>query len=150
MRLERRDTSIAIGLVAAVSVAVAIEFAVSDFLIDSKTSTLTPIARVFLVVGTSCLMVLAILFLLQRFLIRQAYHLEEGPARAHSRMSTVISLVRGVLWAIVVIVAVLAGLAESGMDIGPMLAGAGVVGIAIGLGAQSLLRDILAGVFFVA
>jgi len=35
-----------------------------------------------------------------------------------------------------------------GLDIGPLLAGAGVVGIAIGFGAQALVRDIISGIFF--
>ena len=39
-------------------------------------------------------------------------------------------------------------LSSLGVDIGPLLAGAGVVGIAIGFGAQTLVRDIVSGVFF--
>ena len=38
--------------------------------------------------------------------------------------------------------------ASLGVDIGPLLAGAGVVGIAIGFGAQALVRDIVSGIFF--
>ena len=39
-------------------------------------------------------------------------------------------------------------LAELGVQIGPLLAGAGVVGVAIGFGAQTLVKDIIAGMFF--
>ena len=42
----------------------------------------------------------------------------------------------------------LSALAAMGLQIGPLLAGAGVVGIAVGFGAQTLVRDILSGVFF--
>ena len=36
-------------------------------------------------------------------------------------------------------------LAVSGIDVGPLLASAGVVGIAVGLGAQNLIKDLIAG-----
>jgi small-conductance mechanosensitive channel len=39
-------------------------------------------------------------------------------------------------------------LGDLGIDIGPLLAGAGVVGIALGFGAQALVRDVIAGLFF--
>jgi moderate conductance mechanosensitive channel len=40
-------------------------------------------------------------------------------------------------------------LSEIGLDVGPLIAGAGVLGIAIGFGAQSLVKDFLTGVFFI-
>jgi xanthosine utilization system XapX-like protein len=43
------------------------------------------------------------------------------------------------------VVAVIVALATLGLDIGPLLAGLGVVGIAIGFGAQSLVRDVISG-----
>jgi small-conductance mechanosensitive channel len=39
-------------------------------------------------------------------------------------------------------------LASLGINIGPLLAGAGVIGIAIGLGAQTLVRDVVSGIFY--
>ena len=41
-------------------------------------------------------------------------------------------------------------LSSLGVDIGPLLAGAGVIGIAVGFGAQTLVRDVISGVFFLA
>jgi small-conductance mechanosensitive channel len=41
-------------------------------------------------------------------------------------------------------------LASLGIDIGPLIAGAGVVGVAVGFGAQTLVRDIIAGMFYLA
>ena len=38
-------------------------------------------------------------------------------------------------------------LGEAGFDVGPLLAGAGVAGLAIGFGAQNLVRDVISGVF---
>ena len=46
------------------------------------------------------------------------------------------------------VVAVVVALATLGLDIGPLLAGLGVVGIAVGFGAQSLVRDVISGIFF--
>ena len=43
--------------------------------------------------------------------------------------------------------AAIVGLGEAGFQLGPLIAGAGVVGLAIGFGAQSLVRDVLAGMF---
>jgi small-conductance mechanosensitive channel len=45
------------------------------------------------------------------------------------------------------IVAVIMSLKEAGFDIGPILAGAGIVGLAVGFGAQNLVRDVITGVF---
>jgi hypothetical protein len=45
-------------------------------------------------------------------------------------------------------VAIIVALTTLGLDIGPLLAGLGVVGIAIGFGAQSVVRDVISGIFF--
>ncbi len=67
--------------------------------------------------------------------------------RAH-RMATLLPLLRKVLQVMLVVAVTMIVLSSLGIEIGPLLAGAGVVGIAIGLGAQSTIADILAGVFF--
>jgi small-conductance mechanosensitive channel len=67
---------------------------------------------------------------------------------ARSRLGTLLPLVRSVVRAFLAIAVVMIGLSAFGVDIGPLLAGAGVVGIAIGFGAQALVRDIFSGVFF--
>jgi len=50
---------------------------------------------------------------------------------------------------VIVIVAIFMVLSEVGIDITPLLAGAGVAGIALGFGAQSLIRDFLSGIFII-
>lgn len=65
-----------------------------------------------------------------------------------SRAHTVLPLLRSVVMAIVVIVVAFIILSALGLDIGPLLTGAGIVGIAIGFGAQTLVRDIFSGFFF--
>jgi small-conductance mechanosensitive channel len=49
---------------------------------------------------------------------------------------------------VLVVIWVMIALSAVGLDIGPLLAGAGVVGIALGFGAQTLVRDVVSGIFF--
>jgi len=65
------------------------------------------------------------------------------------RMQTLLPLARKFVLAILVVMTVMLILSGLGVNIGPLLAGAGVVGVAIGFGAQTLVRDILTGVFFI-
>jgi small-conductance mechanosensitive channel len=65
-----------------------------------------------------------------------------------SRMRTLLPLARGTIFAVVCIMSVMTALAALGVNIGPLLAGAGVVGLAIGFGAQTLVRDIISGAFY--
>lgn len=73
---------------------------------------------------------------------------DEGGARGASRLATLLPLVRtGILVVIVGTVAAMV-MVQLGINLAPLFAGAGVVGIAIGFGAQYLIRDIFSGVFF--
>ena len=65
------------------------------------------------------------------------------------RARTLGSLIRNVASALVVGIATLMILRELGVDIAPVLAGAGVVGLAVGFGAQTLVRDIISGFFLI-
>jgi small conductance mechanosensitive channel len=65
------------------------------------------------------------------------------------RARTLGSLIRNVASALIALIAVLMTLRELGIDIAPVLAGAGVVGLAIGFGAQTLVRDIITGFFLI-
>ena len=72
----------------------------------------------------------------------------EGGGKGASRLKTLLPLFRKFLMATLATMVVMLVLSSLGVDIGPLLAGAGVVGIAIGFGAQTLVRDIVSGVFF--
>ena len=69
-------------------------------------------------------------------------------ARKNARIRTLLPVFRNMLGATLLIVAALMVLAAIGIEIGPLIAGAGVVGVAVGFGAQSLVKDIIAGIFF--
>lgn len=73
---------------------------------------------------------------------------EEGSGGGTSRVTTLLPLFRNFLLIVIVIVAGMVALAELGVDIAPLFAGAGVLGLAIGFGAQSLIKDIFSGAFF--
>jgi small conductance mechanosensitive channel len=63
------------------------------------------------------------------------------------RTATLINLVRRVIRLFVLLTAVSMIMKELGMTIGPLLASAGIVGLAIGFGAQNLVRDVVSGFF---
>jgi small-conductance mechanosensitive channel len=70
-------------------------------------------------------------------------------AEIERRVHTIGNLVVRVAGSVIAIIAVLMALDLFGIDIGPAVAGLGVVGIAVGFGAQTLVRDWLAGIFVV-
>jgi small conductance mechanosensitive channel len=63
------------------------------------------------------------------------------------RTQTLGSIVRYVLIIAIIIVAAMTVLKELGVEIGPVLAAAGIVGLAVGFGAQSLVKDVISGFF---
>ena len=72
----------------------------------------------------------------------------EGGGQGGSRLSTVLPMIRLVVLTLIAVMTVLLALSNIGIDVTPLLAGAGIVGIAIGFGAQTLVKDIVSGVFF--
>ncbi len=64
-----------------------------------------------------------------------------------ARVRTLFQLFRNAFTVLVIVMAALLGLSEVGVDIGPLIAGAGVVGLAISFGAQTLVKDIITGAF---
>jgi len=65
-----------------------------------------------------------------------------------TRIGTVLPLIRAFIQITLIVMAVLISLSSLGVNIGPLIAGAGVVGLAIGFGAQTLVRDIVSGFFY--
>ncbi|MGR9246196.1 mechanosensitive ion channel domain-containing protein [Rhizobium leguminosarum] len=78
----------------------------------------------------------------------QAGHQEGPDARRRQRLNTLLPILRNVLFLAIGAVGFLMILDAVGIQIGPLLAGAGVVGIAVGFGAQTLVKDIISGVFY--
>ena len=86
---------------------------------------------------------------LERRLQAQYARAGEPPSEAGKRVETLLRLVRQgarlAIWTVLLLVV----LKELGVEIGPILAGAGIVGVAVGFGAQNLVRDLLSGFFFI-
>jgi moderate conductance mechanosensitive channel len=69
------------------------------------------------------------------------------PERRRQRVETIGSVLRGASTVALFALVVLLALSELRVNLAPLLAGAGIVGVALGFGAQSLVRDVLAGLF---
>ncbi|MCA1299000.1 mechanosensitive ion channel family protein [Stappia indica] len=68
--------------------------------------------------------------------------------KGETRLATLLPLFRNFLLISIVAIAAMLALSELGVNIAPLFAGAGVVGLAVGFGAQTLIRDIFSGAFF--
>ena len=75
---------------------------------------------------------------------------EETRPGAGSRLATLMPLLRIFLAITISVLALLIVLSELGVNIGPLLAGASVFGLAISFGSQALVRDIVSGVFYLS
>ncbi|MBC00682.1 MAG: mechanosensitive ion channel protein [Rhodobacteraceae bacterium] len=65
-----------------------------------------------------------------------------------SRLATLLPIFRNFLLITIVVIAGMVALSHLGVNIAPLFAGAGVVGLAVGFGSQTLIRDIFSGAFF--
>lgn len=75
-------------------------------------------------------------------------HGDSEEARRRARLRTLLPILRNMLMVVVVTVAAMMVLSALGVEIGPLIAGAGVAGVAIGFGAQTLVKDVISGVFY--
>jgi len=105
--------------------------------------------------GIKIICILIAVYLVNRFgkkfidsAIRKAIKQADHEAEA-KRENTLTGIFGGALKIIVWLVAVMMILPEFGINIGALLAGAGIIGLAISFGAQSLIRDYLAGLFII-
>ncbi|WP_300037299.1 mechanosensitive ion channel family protein [uncultured Roseobacter sp.] len=73
---------------------------------------------------------------------------DEGGGSSASRLATLLPLFRNFILIVLLVTILLIILLELGVNVGPLFAGAGVVGVAVGFGSQALVRDIFSGGFF--
>jgi small-conductance mechanosensitive channel len=73
---------------------------------------------------------------------------EGDEARRRARLQTLLPIVRNMSFVVLAVIVVLMTLAAMGIEIGPLIAGAGVVGVAVGFGAQTLVKDVISGMFY--
>jgi small conductance mechanosensitive channel len=70
-------------------------------------------------------------------------------ARREQRAGAMGSLLKSVVTGVIFTMVVIMALAEIGLDVAPLIASAGIVGVALGFGAQSLVKDFLSGIFMI-
>lgn len=106
-----------------------------------------PLARVGLILVLMIAAVEFIGFAGSTFMARVVS--KTGNRRRAAKLRTVAPLMQGLANALIVMMALSMVLSEAGVQVAPLLAGAGIAGIAIGFGAQSLVKDLFTGVFLI-
>jgi small conductance mechanosensitive channel len=86
---------------------------------------------------------------LETVLIRAGELSEKVLGAARQRVTTLVSVLRTIAVGLVWFIVALVSLGQIGLNIGPILAGAGVIGLAVGFGAQNLVRDLVSGFFII-
>lgn len=142
----RRIVSAIVGVVALLALLQAWGVDVGDWLFHSTVGQ--GLLRVVATLLVTSLAAIAAWEAVVRGITRRiAYWTGEGDRLRASRWRTLLPMVRTGLFAILVLAVVLAGLGEAGVDTAPLIASAGVVGIAVGFGSQKLVQDFITGVF---
>ncbi|MCG3116938.1 MAG: mechanosensitive ion channel family protein [Candidatus Manganitrophus sp. SA1] len=108
--------------------------------------------RIILLVAAGLIGIRVLSFLLHRMeeiLIKTREPVETVKGSTRKRVTTLVGILKTIgyfsIWAIVLI----SCLDQVGVNVAPILAGAGIVGLAVGFGAQNLVRDVIAGFFMI-
>jgi moderate conductance mechanosensitive channel len=123
------------------------DLSLSDWLPPQAGPILGGLGRVLLVASVAAAGLELTNFAARHFIQRMARR--NSDRRRLAKLHTITPLISGLANAIIVIVATAMALSEVGIQIAPLLAGAGVAGIAIGFGAQSLVKDLFTGAFLI-
>jgi len=86
---------------------------------------------------------------MERRLVESGKKQGDIPTEASKRAETIVRLLRQLVLIVVWVMALLVILNELGVSVAPILASAGVLGLAVGFGAQNLVRDVISGFFFI-
>jgi len=103
------------------------------------------------------LILIVLLYFISRWIFRftiakvqlrlQTKYEKETNLEKGKRITTLIGILKGVVNIVLTTIFILVFLKELGIDIAPLLAGAGLIGLAVGFGAQELVRDVISGFF---
>jgi len=109
--------------------------------------------RFLLILGLGWLAMHGLHFVLERIRTalfnRQVIDSDIEAIEASKRVDTLVKLIRQAITIVISIMVLLLALREVGLDITPILASAGIVGLAVGFGAQNLVRDVISGFFMI-
>ncbi|MFP4164476.1 MAG: mechanosensitive ion channel family protein [Chitinispirillaceae bacterium] len=111
------------------------------------------LTNIVIIVGVSVLALYIISFLVSNFQKSAANRMLSSRAvndvEVQKRVDTLGKVLRKIAFSAVIVIAFLMVMDELGIDIKAMLAGVGIVGLAVGFGAQSLVRDVISGLFII-
>lgn len=117
---------------------------VADWLI----TTIPALLVIFIVFVIAMKLLRMLINKLKTFVVSRSTHrTEETSAENEKRINTLMAILKQTGMVVLWLVFIMILLKEFGLDIGPLIASAGVIGLAIGFGAQELVRDIISGFF---
>lgn len=93
------------------------------------------------------LLAVAVLWLVFVSWIEHRLNPNTGSGAPSARETTLLTILRNTVAIVLLVMTAMIVLAEIGVNIGPLLAGAGVLGLAVGFGAQKLVQDVITGIF---
>jgi small conductance mechanosensitive channel len=144
--LLRTVLQVLVLLIGAILVLEAWNVDVFDWLVsDSGRAVIGALASIIAIIVIAMIVLEVAATLIDRYLT--SVDEDGGLVERSQRARTLLPLARNALRVVVSVVAILMILSEVGIDIAPVLAGVGVVGLAIGFGAQTLVKDIITGLF---
>ena len=130
------------------------------FSFDQFGPWLVEVMTSFAEAGTQILLILVVAVIAKRFirlglthletlLIHRGKESEEVPGSTEKRVKTLTGLLRTICLVIIWSVAIIMSFGQIGIDITPIIASAGILGLAVGFGAQNLVRDVISGFFII-
>ncbi|WP_439514153.1 mechanosensitive ion channel domain-containing protein [Oceanibaculum nanhaiense] len=102
----------------------------------------TTVVTILIILGVAAAIWEAVSLMVERYLKRL-----DDQGQTSTRAKTLLPLVRNALMIVLITLVTLIILSELGVNIAPLLAGAGVIGLAIGFGSQALVKDVITGLF---
>ncbi len=112
---------------------------------DTGQRVLSSVTTILAVIAVAVVVWEAVSASIERYLART--DLDGRPVARSARARTLLPLLRNAFTVLLVLVVALIVLSEVGVNVAPLIAGAGVVGVAIGFGSQKLVQDVITGAF---
>lgn len=119
-----------------------------ELIIDPEGLNILPALAQVIIVAVMVILWIVIGFIVNRIMkivVRKALRVKKNGARAETVSKLLISIIRYVVWFIVILLI----LSEMNVNVTPFLASAGVIGLAVGFGAQEIVRDFISGFFII-
>lgn len=118
-----------------------------DFSTWASSSSLAKIILIIIVTWIVYLIVKTSVKNILKVAITKSFYRTSKDSRLEKRINTITNVISRTILVVLVFIAAVMILAEFGINITPVLTGAGIVGLAVGFGAQHLVRDIISGFF---